>query len=252
VIDEPTPLEAAVETPQSNLEEIERRLAARTPEQSAARQARLDAMKLAREAVAAAIVEFSRQLQVLRDNAPDNAPTLRELIDNDDIPRSTAYAILAGKRLPITDHVRTLVTAWEGDVSWWLDWRARIAQARRRIPQAPRVHRTSRRGDPVTVGPENSTHPMTKITEGPAGMVDEYDTYRLGDIEVRVPRGTPPIQIVAFNPHEQPLQPLAAAGVLCIPASLCLPGWGENTEAVGTTDAGHPTPLPKIVIDSSR
>lgn len=101
----------------------------------------IDAPQPTREAVDTAINHFAEQLSALRRNAPHGAPTIRELADNGNIPRSTTYAVLAGKRLPTTDNLRALVTAWGGDLGWWLDWRALIAKAQRHIP--PTVQRTN-------------------------------------------------------------------------------------------------------------
>lgn len=75
-------------------------------------------------------------------------------------------------------------------------------------------------------------------------MTDEFDVYHLGDVEVRVPKGTP-IEITAFKPREQPPEQ-GPAGVWHVPASLCRPDWEQNTGATGDTAPAD------IVIDKDR
>lgn len=97
-------------------------------------------MATPRDTINAAIAMFSEQLRDLRNNAPTNAPTLQQIVDNSHLPRSTAYAALTGKRLPSADTLRTLVTAWGGDLEWWLQQRQLIAQAQRELTRESRYY----------------------------------------------------------------------------------------------------------------
>lgn len=83
------------------------------------------------DAITTATTQFSQRLRTLQQQAPPNAPTIHELATDGHIARSTAYAALTGKRLPSPETVRTLVTAWGGDVQQWLHHRRLIAQAQR-------------------------------------------------------------------------------------------------------------------------
>lgn len=78
-----------------------------------------------------AITEFCQRLRALEEGAPRDAPTIPQLAEAGHIARSTAYSALTGKRLPSPETVRTLVTAWGGDVQQWLHHRRLIAQAQR-------------------------------------------------------------------------------------------------------------------------
>lgn len=100
-----------------------------------------------------ALTTFGEQLRTLGKNASRNAPTIQELADSGLVGRSTAYAVLSGKRLPSIETLRVLVTAWGGDLQWWLHQRQLIAQAR---PKTGRAREARRARHPADVSAQAS------------------------------------------------------------------------------------------------
>lgn len=74
------------------------------------------------------VERFAAELRALRDRLGSAAPSTTALAEAAGIPRSTLYAVLAGKRVPSEKALVSLVEACGGDVAEWLAQRTRVLE----------------------------------------------------------------------------------------------------------------------------
>lgn len=72
------------------------------------------------------IAVFAQELRSLRDDMGAQALTLDEIQQRENLPRSTLYAALEGKRLPRREVVAALARSWGGDETTWLAKRSAV------------------------------------------------------------------------------------------------------------------------------
>lgn len=101
------------------------------------------------------VARFAIQLRALRDAAGENAPSIDRVALQNQIARSTVYAVMQGKRLPNRDVLAAIVKSW-GDAASIADWMSRRSAVEAELERARLAHRsfhqslsTSRRPDPV-------------------------------------------------------------------------------------------------------
>lgn len=78
---------------------------------------------------------FALTLRRLRDRAGFDAKTIDAIAAENNIPRSTLYAAMSGKRMPTVPVLAALVRAWNGDPEEWLVHRTRTEQEIERLRQ---------------------------------------------------------------------------------------------------------------------
>jgi len=99
------------------------------------------------------VERFAAELRALRDRLGSAAPSTAALAEAAGIPRSTLYAVLAGKRVPSEMVLTSLVEAYGGDVAEWLARRTRVLEelAPPRSTSVPRPPGRARSGGRVVL-----------------------------------------------------------------------------------------------------
>jgi transcriptional regulator with XRE-family HTH domain len=71
---------------------------------------------------------FALELRALRHRMGPTAPTIDQISEKQQIPRSTLYAAMSGTRVPTEDVLAALVRAWGGNTAEWTIRRAGVVQ----------------------------------------------------------------------------------------------------------------------------